>query len=614
VQQATSEKRRGAASRRPRNLSNTGARYNPVGSEFSPDRRIRSTSSTSPQPSPQILSSGDSGSSVSPPPSGYPSSPYASSQSLYQQSVCQPISFKVTTPQLLGQLFAPPESASNGPLRVPSPPYSDWGDMAGKLQDEAFRAEFALDLVEVFFQIVHLRLPLLNPSQFRLRLNLQGLPQHSSQKPLHPALVATVLAWGAKFSEHPLLVADRQRPGGQSNLAKALVDRARELAESMKVHRVPNAENVVIALLIEPLQSQNPDDPSGFHGFWLSSAIKNLLDLGINHKSVMANIQDPDARGTMIFAWWMACLADAYHAVYYRRKPMLDDDDYDIDFYTADPVMQEAVEIQTSKPSPREQLEFLGYYRAAHALARIARQIARQLWRPATDSDGMNADVVNNFITALDEWRGQYLPKVGVPSNFAAEWDFVSAVSACASDATYHVIWVILFNALDDFGIREINEVVRSGSPPDAVPNTQYEDTKRKVAHEALHSALRIAGLAGVLTTNGYLRLDSAVMHVSCIQAGTLLARLGRPEVSNCIAALEQYGAAYEEVGEQAVEMKRVYASARSGEFDFNHMASVAPRFNVAVVDNSHVMNVDSTDDINMSGHTDAFSRTIYGR
>jgi hypothetical protein len=91
----------------------------------------------------------------------------------------------------------------------------------------------------------------------------------------------------------------------------------------------------------------------------------------------MANIQDPDARGTMIFAWWMACLADAYHAVYYRRKPMLyvissifdarcliilttrDDDDYDIDFYTADPVMQEVVETQTPKPSPREQLEFL---------------------------------------------------------------------------------------------------------------------------------------------------------------------------------------------------------------------------------------------------------------
>lgn len=132
----------------------------------------------------------------------------------------------------------------------------------------------------MFFQIVHLRIPLLNPSQFRLRLNLQGLPQQSSQKPLHPALVATVLAWGAKFSEHPLLVADRRRPGGQSHFAKALVDRARELAEATKVHRIPNADNVVIALLIEPLQSrkgissnyhlkftdidtENPDDPNG---------------------------------------------------------------------------------------------------------------------------------------------------------------------------------------------------------------------------------------------------------------------------------------------------------------------------------------------------------------
>ena len=90
-------------------------------------------------------------------------------------------------------------------------------------------------------------------------------------------------------------------------------------------------------------------------------------------------------------------------------------------------------------------------------------------------------------------------------------------------------------------------------------------------------------------------------MHVSCIQAGTLLARLGRPEVSNCIAALQQYGAAYEEIGEQAVELKRIYASATSGEFDFNHMASVAPKTKVAD-DNTHAMNVDVTsapDDVN---------------
>lgn len=117
-----------------------------------------------------------------------------------------------------------------------------------------------MDLIEVFFQIVHTRIPLLNPVQFRSRLRLepqssQGYsPQDSGS--LHPALTATVIAWGAKFSEHALLVADRKCSGGQSLMAKALVDRARELAEALKVHRIPTHDHVVIGLLLEPLQSR----------------------------------------------------------------------------------------------------------------------------------------------------------------------------------------------------------------------------------------------------------------------------------------------------------------------------------------------------------------------
>lgn len=68
------------------------------------------------------------------------------------------------------------------------------------------------------------------------------------------------------------------------------------------------------------------------------------------------------------------------------------------------------------------------------------------------------------------------------------------AVSSCASDATYHVMWIILFNALDDYGVRELNG---SPSPP---PNlAQIEAVKRKVVDEALHGALRIAGLVRCL-------------------------------------------------------------------------------------------------------------------
>ena len=77
---------------------------------------------------------------------------------------------------------------------------------------------------------------------------------------------------------------------------------------------------------------------------------------------------------------------------------------------------------------------------------------------------------------------------------------FLQAVSSCSSDATYHVMWIILFNALDDFGVKELNTGI--GMPHN---HLEIDAVMRKVADEALHGALRISGLAGVLTSNGYL-------------------------------------------------------------------------------------------------------------
>lgn len=85
-------------------------------------------------------------------------------------------------------------------------------------------------------------------------------------------------------------------------------------------------------------------------------------------------------------------------------------------------------------------------------------------------------------------------------------------------------------------------------------------------------------------------------MHVSIIQAGMLLARLGRPEVKNCIQGLEQYSYAYEECAEQAAEMRRVFAQAVTGELDLNHMLSVRPGsvIGIAVAPPSNAMVVDT--------------------
>ncbi|KAH9999601.1 hypothetical protein BJV74DRAFT_877006 [Russula compacta] len=544
AQQATSEKKRiSTVNRRPRAYTASAQQSPPT-----PDKPAYLDTTASP-------------------------SPQSTSSRFPQPTFGPPVRRNTSFTDLLAYLLSPPDEIHdvNG---YPQPayrltPWKDWGDLAYKLQDEHFRIEFALDLVEVYFQVVHTRLPFLNPTHFRARLNV-NVPHSSTsgastEETLHPALMATVVAWGAKFSEHPLLVADRlNSPTRQSSLAKALIVRAREVAEALKVHRVPAAEHVVIALLIEPLQSR-------FRGFWLTSAIRQLFDLQINHKSVISNIQDPEARGTMIFAWWMACLSDAYGAAYYRRKPQVEDEDYDVDFYTVDPVSMD-LDGQT-KPDPREHLE--GYYRAAHALARISRHMSKNLWIPTTDSEGVPVEVLRGIIHQLNEWRSQYLPRVGVPTDFAAEWDFVSAVSACASDATYHVMWIILFNALDDRGIREsLGSPHSAGTGVSSSLQQQIEELKTKVLDEGLHGAMRIAGLAGVLTKNGYLRLDPAVMHVSCNYAGMLLARFGRPEVQNCIEGLEQYSYSYEEAAEQAQEIRRVFGLARSGQTDFTHMTS----------------------------------------
>lgn len=56
-------------------------------------------------------------------------------------------------------------------------------------------------------------------------------------------------------------------------------------------------------------------------------------------------------------------------------------------------------------------------------------------------------------------------------------------------------MWVIVFNAVDDFGIRELNEAARLNALS-SVPNAHLFDTaKTKLLDEALHGALRIAGL-----------------------------------------------------------------------------------------------------------------------
>jgi len=65
-------------------------------------------------------------------------------------------------------------------------------------------------------------------------------------------------------------------------------------------------------------------------------------------------------------------------------------------------------------------------------------------------------------------------------------------------------------------------------------------------------------------------------MEFSCIAAGQLLAKMGRPEVMTCVSGLEQYSHSYEEAGEAAQDIRKTYEAVRNGNSELNHMAQYA--------------------------------------
>lgn len=63
-------------------------------------------------------------------------------------------------------------------------------------------------------------------------------------------------------------------------------------------------------------------------------------------------------------------------------------------------------------------------------MARCAREMSRQLWRPIIQTEGIPFDVLCAIIRQFNAWRTEYLDKVGVPG-VQVNWDFLAAVAAC---------------------------------------------------------------------------------------------------------------------------------------------------------------------------------------
>ena len=77
-----------------------------------------------------------------------------------------------------------------------------------------------------------------------------------------------------------------------------------------------------------------------------------------------------------------------------------------------------------------------GYYRANHALARIARQISKLLWKPLIESEGIPLDTLQMVMDALFDWKTSFLQHVGASGG--PKGDFIGAISACRSNLFLH--------------------------------------------------------------------------------------------------------------------------------------------------------------------------------
>lgn len=115
----------------------------------------------------------------------------------------------------------------------------------------------ATELLDSFFTIVHTRLPILDPEQF---LNSFRSPGSEGMSIPH-ALLAVVLALGAKFTEHAAFVGDREESSarngrGRSRLIQLLSVRAREVVEVNKAFRTVTMENAQALIFLEALSAR----------------------------------------------------------------------------------------------------------------------------------------------------------------------------------------------------------------------------------------------------------------------------------------------------------------------------------------------------------------------
>ncbi|WWC60912.1 uncharacterized protein I303_103488 [Kwoniella dejecticola CBS 10117] len=436
--------------------------------------------------------------------------------------------------------------------------YEEPSEVHKSLDDEGIK-DLVEDLIDTFFSMVQPRYTMIDSTIFKERFTS---PSRHRLGPISHALLTIVLAYGARFSDHPIIQADKEecalRDGEhlknrkRSRMVGLMIIRAREIAEINKIFRVANMENIHSCFLLEHLLGR-------YQTTYLSAAVKHLISLDLNTSAKWTEMQDSELRHEALSLLWIVRMSDSSRAALYRLKPSLSADHFDVDPVEHAMLSEGAPMMQPLGGTEHNIIDQATWFKIHHTYCSISYTLAKSLWIPSISARGIPFTILREFIHSSSIWRDKYLSSIGIPTIWPEHWDFLQAITTCTTDCYYHDLWLVVHKAIQDFGIRE------EKSPLERNESNKFEieSIKRRVKEEAEHAALRIAALTGVLTENGYLKLDPLIINHPIFSAGEYLASLGRSEYLICVAGLKQYSTVYPALWDQAERLDQIFHDAK---------------------------------------------------
>ncbi|WWD09924.1 hypothetical protein V865_008054 [Kwoniella europaea PYCC6329] len=436
--------------------------------------------------------------------------------------------------------------------------YEEPSDAHKSLNEESMK-DLIDDLIETFFSIVQPRYTMLDSTIFKARY---ASPSTHPLGAISHTFLAIVLTYGARFSDHPIIQSDREecssRDGDslkarqRSRLVGLMVIRARAIAEHSRIYRIPSLENANSCLFLEHLLGR-------YQATWISAGVKHIFSMGLNSSLEWSKIQDPQVRHESLNIVWITRMSESSRAALYRLQPSLSTQDFDIDPVQHAMLSEGAPIIVPLGGTEHNIVDQATWFQIHRTICSITYTLAKSLWVPSVTAHGIPFKVLRDFIHSSSIWRDKYLSSIGIPTIWPDNWDFLQAINTCTCDCYYHDLWLIVHKAIQDFGIKEEKSNDINGISRDRF---EIDNIKRRIKEEAEHAALRIAALTGVLTENGYLKLDPLIINHPIYAAGEYLAALGRSEYLICVAGLRQYAIIYPSLWDQADKLDSIYQEA----------------------------------------------------